>query len=230
MKKLTGSEGVISSTINTFELSEYVLKQCYHFFPEQNEEDKKSIHAAMGITINRLFRCFSNILLPYYRKDGQPFFNHLHGDHYSMFLYLLCNAIWKLPQKNEALASKIFLLNKALVGIDAFYAVELPETFVFVHPIGTVLGKASYGNKLVFYQGVTVGATTNLIYPSFSGSTILYSNSSVIGKCTVGSNSVLGANASVVNKNIGDNQILLGTYPDNRVLENKTNLINTYFI
>ena len=38
---------------------------------------------------------------------------------------------------------KLFLLNKALHGCDIYYEVALPSVFLLVHPLGTVLGRAS---------------------------------------------------------------------------------------
>ena len=130
---------------------------------------------------------------------------------------------------DEILASKLFLLNKALFGIDAFYAVKMPEHFLLVHPLGTILGNANYEDFLVVYQGVTIGSTNAGIYPVFSKSTILYSNSSIIGNCHIGTNVVLGANASLVNSNIPANKVVVGNYPNHSILENKNSLISSYF-
>ena len=45
-----------------------------------------------------------------------------------------------------------FLLNKLLFGIDVFYTVDLPKHYIFVHPIGTILGSgAIYSNYFVVY-------------------------------------------------------------------------------
>ena len=225
---LQGANFSLLSTIDTSSLINYVTKQCNTFFPDSYEIRPKYLKDAVFMAVDRLYTCFSKIRAPYFSKDGSPFFNYLHGDHYSMFLYLLSNTVYKHAE-NEFLASKLFLLNKALFGIDAFYAVELPVVFLFVHPIGTVLGKANYDEFLVVYQGVTVGATTDLIYPSFSPSTILYSNSSIIGNCNVGSNFILGAKASILNTNIDNNRMVVGNFPSHRILENKSNLIHKYF-
>lgn len=116
-----------------------------------------------------------------------------------------------------------------MFGIDVFYGIELPEVFMFVHPIGTILGNAKYSNYLVIYQGVTIGSLINGRYPSFGERTIVYSNSSVIGDCQFGNNCIVGTNCYVIDTNLDNNQIVLGGYPSNRVVPNKKPTIDYYF-
>ncbi len=44
-------------------------------------------------------------------------------------------------------------------SVDWFYAVDLPVHFLCEHPLGSVLGKASYGDYFLIYQGTTVGGS-----------------------------------------------------------------------
>lgn len=209
------------------ELCVYVTKQLNAFFPDRilyHKELEKSIRYA----VERLKYCFMNIEKPYYNYNGKCIFNHLHGDHYAMFLYLLSNSLYILENK-DIIASKVFLLNKALHGLDAFYSIELPEIFIFVHPVGTILGKATYGNYFAVYQNCTIGATEDGVYPSFSEETICYSRSSIIGKCTVGKNVVFAANSLIINQNIPDNRLVLGTFPNARVIENNKKVLDRLF-
>jgi len=168
------------------QLNALVTNQLNSFFNDGNLVDEALLEKYQEDTIDRLHNCFSHIKKPYFYENGQPIFNHLHGDHYAMYLYLLCNTIWRLD-KNEKLASKVFLLNKSLHGIDAFYSLDLPEIFLFVHPIGTILGHAKYSNYFICYQNCTVGSTAeDRIYPVFEKEVALYSGASVIGKCAIG--------------------------------------------
>jgi serine O-acetyltransferase len=208
-------------------LLSYLVKQLNSFFPDEDIIEAADISNCLSQSLERIKICFNAIHLPYFNKDGMPYFNHLHGDHYAMFLYLMSHTAYKENKIN--IASKLFFLNKMLFGIDAFYGITLPERFLFVHPIGTILGRAKYEDYFVVYQGVTIGATTEGVYPDFSKSTILYSNSSVIGRCSIGSNCVLGAKASLINVNIPDNSIVVGNYPGYKVLSNSSNLIKSYF-
>jgi serine O-acetyltransferase len=90
------------------------------------------------------------------------------------------------------------LLNKALNGIDCFYEIELPEVFFIGHSVGIVLAKATYGNHLVLYQNSTVGKNHGFA-PTLGDRVVLYPNSAVIGRCFIGSGSVISQGVSVVN-------------------------------
>jgi len=215
------------TSIDKYLLCEYVSKQLNVFFPDNRIVISEDIAKYFDDTIYRLEYCFKNIHRPYYNQSVL-IFNHLHGDHYAMFLYLLSNTVWKADQ-NEQLASKIFLLNKALHGIDAFYSVELPEIFLFIHPVGTILGKAQYKNYFAVYQNCTVGASEDNSYPFFSEEILMYSKSSVIGDCNIGRNVVFAANTSLINTNIKDNKLVLDSYPNNKVIENNKNVIDRIF-
>ncbi len=177
--------------------------------------------------MERISFSFSHVKSRYYSTDGQPYFNHLNGDHYCSFLAVLANELYKFGDENSA--TKAFLLNKMMFGIDAFYTIELPRIFLFVHPIGTILGNATYSDYLVVYQGISIGSKTDGIYPTFSEKTILYSNSSVIGNCNLGPNCVVAARSYIIAKNVEANKVILGSYPDNRIIDNKNDIIKDYF-
>jgi serine O-acetyltransferase len=215
------------STLTESELTHYLTKQLSFFFPDGKDIDDSIIHFCATKALKRIRISFEPLNSRYYNKGKASLFNHLHGDHYSAFLYLISNEVYKAG--DEPLASKLFLLNKSLFGIDAFYALSLPDHFLFVHPLGTILGNAHYDDFFVVYQGVTVGSTTHGVYPVFSVKTILYSNSSIIGKCKIGQNFVLGANASLVNCDIPDSKVVVGNYPAHRILDNQNSLINSYY-
>lgn len=204
-----------------------VQSQVNFHFPDQYEINPKIFEHCVKNGIYRIRKCFDPIVLKYYGQGDVSFFNHLHGDHYAMFLYFMSNEAYLA--NDEILASKLFLLNKSLFGIDAFYSIKLPDHFLFVHPIGTILGNAHFEDFFVVYQGVTIGSTTEGIYPTFSSSTILYSNSSIIGNCHISENFVLGANASLINTSIPANKVVVGNYPNYSILENKNELISNYF-
>ena len=217
----------LNLSISESNLINLVKSQLNVYFPDQHEIDFKILQHCVKNGLYRIRKCFDPILLKYYGQGGESFFNHLHGDQYAMFLYFLSNEAYLA--NDETLASKLFLLNKSLFGIDAFYSIKLPVHFLFVHPLGTVLGNANFGDFFVVYQGVTIGSTTTGIYPTFSSSTILYSNSSIIGDCHTKENFVLGANASLVNTHVLANKVVVGSFPNHKILENKNKLISNYF-
>ena len=114
-------------------------------------------------------------------------------------------------------------------SVDIFYSVMLPKIFCVAHPLGTILGHAKYSDYLYVYQNVTVGSTNDGIYPEFGKFIALSSNTSIIGDCKVGNNVLFGGNSFIINKHIPDNSLVLGHYPNNRVVENKTPVFERLF-
>lgn len=73
-------------------------------------------------------------------------------------------------------------------GVELFYEIQLMKPTRFIHPLGTVLGRATYARNLVVYQGVSVGSTVDHERPVFTGPCVLFPHSGVIGPVTVGKN------------------------------------------
>ena len=119
----------------------------------------------------------------------------LHGDEYTTFLYYLSNQAW-IDDKLE-IAELIYLLNRRLNNFDCFYTRQMPAVFHLEHPLGSVLGQASFGEYLVVYQGVSVGGDLKLRYPKFGDGVALFAKSSVIGASKIGSNCAIGAGVQV---------------------------------
>ena len=110
----------METTLNKQELCDYVSKQLNVFFPDNKSNVTKKIETVIVAVLERVEKCFSKITVRYYKNSkGKTFFNHLNGDHYSMFLYLLSNQIFE-TLGDEDTASKCFLLNKTMFGLDAF--------------------------------------------------------------------------------------------------------------
>lgn len=73
-------------------------------------------------------------------------------------------------------------------GLELFYEVELRKPYKFVHPIGSVLGRAHYAPHMVFYQNVGVGSDLDGNRPVFYGPCVLFPGSRVMGGVRVGRN------------------------------------------
>lgn len=184
------------------------------------------------IALKRIETCISNINLKYFMENGHPTFDHLNGDQWCMFLYILSNVLFKREKLTDA--TKLFNVNKALFGIDAFYATELPEVFYFCHPLGTILGNAKYGDYLVVYQGVTIGSDLDpdggsAKYPVIGEGCALLANSTIIGDCRIGKNVIFGANSFMRGGVVPDNKVVLGTHPNIKLMDNKYNYRDYYF-
>lgn len=215
-------------SLNEQDLSKYVSSQLNSFFPDPQRIDPAYILPFVQQAMQRVFDCHRNIRKKYYLEGSNTLFNHLNSDHYAMFLYLLSNTVYR-SSGEECLASKLFLLNKALHGLDAFYSISLPEVFLFVHPVGTVIGNGTFGNYFAIYQNCAVGATPDGGYPIFGEGVLMYAKSSALGKCKIGSNVVFGANSFVLSTDIPDQSTVVGTFPDLKIRGNNLSVIDRIF-
>ena len=181
-------------------LAAYVKAQLGNFFPTEEDIECNLIDAHLNESLERLNICINQVRM---WKQGE--FDVLHSSQYCIFLYYLANTIWQREQAKR-ICTKLFLLNKALNGIDCFYEIILPEVFFIGHSVGIVLSKATYGNFLVLYQNSTVGKNHGEA-PTIDEGVILYPNTAVIGKCHIGSRSVIAQSVSVINRNTEANRI-----------------------
>ncbi len=144
-------------------------------------------------------------------------FNLFNSVQYSIFLYLTAKHIYKLNNSSKE-ADMVYYLNKIMNNVDWFYAVELPELFYAEHPVGSVMGRAHYGNRFFFYQGCTVGGNRSsdgeLFYPIIGDNVLMYADSKVLGKSQIGNNVILSADCAVLNETVPDNCIVFGKSPN----------------
>lgn len=212
-------------------LRDYLGRQLENTFPDREPLDREGLGECIAKSLASLKVCFAHVNDKYFRGgEFEDVFDHLNGNHHAMFLYRVSHEAY-VSIGNERLASRIFNLNRVLHGVDIFYKVRLPEIFLLVHPLGTVLGNAEYSPFFCAYQGCTVGSkgANDGIYPRFSSKTILCSNVSVIGNCNVGSGVVFGSGASIIDTDVADNQRVLGRYPDNKLHTIGEDIVRDYF-
>lgn len=202
-------------SIKKNELLHYTLQQVNNLFPDGKLYRKDNLMKAFNTSLEKVEFCFSKVRNKYFFFDNIVQFNHLNGDQYSMFLYFLSNTLY---QENiyTSLSEKLFLLNKFLFGVDVFYQISLPDIFLFVHPLGTVIGRGQFENYLVIYQGCSIGAN-NDIYPTLGKYVTLHPNSSVLGNCKIGDNCALASNSLIIDKSLEDEHIYYGNPKSNFV-------------
>jgi serine O-acetyltransferase len=176
----------------------YVAAQLATFFPDAQPGSQPIaplIEAHLDHALERTKICINAV------RAWQPdHFDYLHSTQYCTFLYFLANTIRRHGGDSE-ICTKLFLLNKALNGIDLFYEIEMPEIFFIGHSVGIVLAKASYGNYLVLYQNSTVGKNHG-VAPVIGEGVVMYPNSAIIGRCDVGDGSVVSQGASIINQDV----------------------------
>lgn len=210
------------------ELCEYVVHQLKHFFPEKRPAATAEIRLVIGEALERTCACFAGIERRKFRAENKVMFNYLHPDHYAMFLYLLSNTVSQRDRSNP-LAFRLYYLNKVLHSLDAYHDTELPEVFQFMHPLGTILGHAKYGNYFCVYQGCSVGSDEEGIYPEIGEHVVLYAGASVIGRSKIGDNVVIGANTMVLNRDIAPNKVVLGGLQRLNIRDNGKHVLERRF-
>lgn len=160
----------------------------------------------------------------YYERNG---FHNSNSIQYCLFLYHLSHLIGvSAGGRSElvTLADQTYYLNKIMNGVDWYWGIELPEYMMCEHPIGTVLGRASYGEYFFVYQGCTVGGNRKngrLSYPSIGNYVLLYSNSKVLGDSHIGNNVIIAANTVIIDDDVPDNAIVFGQSP-HLIIKKKT--------
>jgi serine O-acetyltransferase len=190
-------------------LADYVSRQMNHFFPFE-QGDEAVIESSMEQTLRRVEHCFQRISHPSYSLEGRAMFNIFNSDQYAAFLCILGGEIHR-QHPHHPTAQKSFALNKALHGLNCMYDVELPQVFWLLHTVGTVIGKAIYGNYLVLRQGCTIGALRGE-YPVTGEGFIMSAGCSVIGRSCIGDNVMLGPNTTLLENDIPANSLVSGHY------------------
>lgn len=182
-------------------LLDYTAAQCAAIVPDGREAAFRAIaDAHLDAALERLHRLI-NACAPW-RPDQ---FNVLQSSQHCIYLYFLANTIWK-ASGDTAAPTRLFLMNKALNGIDLFYEIAMPEVFYIGHSVGIVLAKATYGNHLVLYQNSTIGRHKADI-PVIGERVVVYPNSAIIGRSVVGDDAVVSQGTSVINKRVPAGQM-----------------------
>ncbi len=198
----------ITTGIST--LSELITQQISNNFLITSQE-KEDLARCLDPSLVRLTSCFREISNKYYSNDhNATIFNPYHSGQHTTFLYFLsCEAA---ALGKTTLADKIYYLNRMMNGLDLFYHTKLSEVFFMDHPLGSILGRATYGNHFVFNQQCTVGGNHD-VYPILGNYVTLFAGASVIGRCQVGNNVFVSAGAYIKDENIPDNSIVFGRSP-----------------
>ena len=176
-------------------------KQLRALFPWTDADSADAGAAYADVDARFLANC-SRIRNKYYANA--TLLSPLQSCQYAMFLYFLSRAFKRSQAKDMT-----YNLLKMVSGADIFHQIELPETFFFDHPVGSVLGRAAYGNHFMFAQGVTVGNNKGA-YPTFGDCVCLNSGVKVLGNCHIGDNVIIAANAYVKDRDIPDDSVVFG--------------------
>ncbi len=195
------------------ELAALVSRQLRNLFCLRAGKEKALLEAGIGAALEQCEHCFARTPNKYYSRDGEPYFNPFHSGQYSIFLYFLSRSIFLQAPAARTLADRVYCLNKALNGLDLFYEVRMPHVFFLDHPVGSVLGRAIYGEGFSFSQNCTVGNNKG-VYPVIGSNVRMMAGSMVLGSCKIGDNVILSARSYVKDTDIPPGSIVFGTTPN----------------
>ena len=187
---------------NMIDLTRYVAAQLHNMFPVSGmEQDVEMMIDILPRALERM-----RPILGAVRAFEPDTFNHFNALQYATFLYFLGNEHWKIDP-SSSMADRLFCLNRALNAMDFFYKVEMPEIFFLSHGVGSVLGNATYGNRIVFFQNVTVGRVGDN-RPKIGDNVILYPGATITGQSEIGNNCVISAGVVVHGLCVPDNVLV----------------------
>ncbi len=206
------------------DIYEQLKRQLQNFFVDI---DLSVIEGKVDEAYKRCMVAISASNNKYLNPNGTPQFRLDHSGCWSIFLYYLSNVL-----KNTSGGEKVYYLNKILHSVDWFCEIELPVHFMVEHPLGSVLGRANYGDFLLIYQGVSVGGniskkTGNIAYPTLGNNIIFFSDAKVLGDAHIGNNVIFSANAYVINDDIPDDSIVFGMSP-NLIIKHEPEKVKEY--
>ena len=208
---MTNSESCIDLAISHDDLNSLLHRQLSFFAVKESDLDKQKLAQGIEIALTRVARCFSQIRNKYYSENGIPRFDPSHTGQYAIFLYYLSHSL-HAHVSGGVLPAKVYALNKMLHCLDIFYEVELPDVFYLDHPVGSVIGRASFSDYFRFRQNCTVGNNYGK-FPRFGRNVQLWSGVTMIGDCDIGDNVVFGSGTFVKNANIPSGSIVFGRSP-----------------
>lgn len=175
--------------------------------------EAETLRLRLDRALTRTERCFAAIDSPYYRSassaDGVRF-SPFQSSQYTIFLYFLSRSV---AEEDGRLADKLYYLNKTLNSVDLYHGVALPDIFVLDHPLGSVIGRGTFGDHFAFFQNCTVGNSAGE-YPVLGRHVYLMPGSQVIGRCRIGDRVIVGANAYVKDTDVPSQTLVFGASPN----------------
>ncbi|MBR1785735.1 MAG: hypothetical protein IJ756_01020 [Paludibacteraceae bacterium] len=162
----------------------------------------------------------SHIINKYYSKDGQGLLMLEYINHYVELAYRYANKLWKLDL--EHIAEAVYYSSRVRGSIDCFYKTEIPDYFMPIHSLGAVMDMhATYGKLFMIYNGCHIGpyniinsGPSQWIHPTFGDGVKLLSGVHVYGNTKIGNNVIVSVNSLLINEEIPDNCIVMGSSPN----------------
>lgn len=197
----------------SFEVLEQLVKHQVNNLFLLSDKESLIVDDCLPNALDATENCFKYSKNKYYSSNNQVFFSVYHSGQYCIFLYFLARQVFTNFPEEKNLADKLYYLNKALNGLDLYYEVNMPEIFHLDHPVGSVIGRGTYGNGFMFSQQCTVGNNKG-IFPIIGENVQMLSGAKVLGNSNIGDNTIISANTYIKDQNIPDNSIVFGASPN----------------
>lgn len=194
------------------ELYQMLIRQMHNLLVFDEKKEKSLFEEIFNEGLKDLEYCLSSLSHFYLFQDGNLVFNPFHTCQNTVFLYFL-SRISYTKFNNRSLSERLYYLNKIFHSIDIYYEVSLPSIWYCDHPLGSVMGRASYSNYFFFSQNCTVGGNYDM-YPTFDEKVMLMAGVSIIGNCHIGRNTFFSTQTFVMDQDVPDNVVIFGRSPD----------------
>lgn len=144
-----------------------------------------------------------------------------------IFCYPTIRAVFNHRIAHELLLLGVPIIPRAIselahseTGIDIHPGAKIGEYFSIDHGTGVVIGETSViGNHVRLYQGVTLGAKRFVLdeegkvlnvprHPVLEDNVVVYANTSILGRITIGRDSIIGGNVWLTNSVAAGSRIL----------------------
>lgn len=145
-----------------------------------------------------------------------------------VFCYPVIRALTNYRIAHELLKLEVPLIPRIITemahsetGIDIHPAAVIGEFFTIDHGTGVVIGETTIiGNNVKLYQGVTLGAKSFPVdkngkpikgiprHPIVEDNVVIYAESTILGRITIGKNSIIGGNTWITEDVPPDSKII----------------------
>lgn len=106
-------------------------------------------------------------------------------------------------------------VTRFLTGIEIHPGAEIGKGFFIDHGMGVVIGEtAQIGKNCVMFQGVTLGGTgkhAGKRHPTVGNNVFIGAQSVLLGPIKIGDNVKIGADTTIINKNVPSNCTVVGS-------------------
>ncbi|MFT4235352.1 MAG: serine O-acetyltransferase [Microbacterium sp.] len=130
---------------------------------------------------------------------------------HAIWSHRVAHLLWRRGWRFAARA--LSQLTRWLTGIEIHPGATIGRRFFIDHGMGVVVGEtAEVGDDVFLYHGVTLGGrslSTGKRHPTIGDGVAIGAGAKVLGPVTIGSHSVVGANA-VVTRSAPDDSVLVG--------------------